>query len=274
MEHILFKESLLEYGRARVALMKGWFFKFIFFFLVSLASLLATDLGAPKYDSAVFNEEGWKKDRVIKGFTIYVREESDSEVLKIRAVGTLEAPLPSLMANLRDVESATDWTPDLLKKTTLDEISDLEAITYSLTAMPWPLYDRSLVLHNVLKLDKKRKLLVVHSRSVQHKDAPKSDDAVEAYMSYSYIAIRPVGLDKSYIEFIAAIDPKGSIPSWIVNFFQKKWPATFLRAMEKRSREFSPPLKPGLTKMMNDLLREMKLPTNYFEPLREASYDR
>ena len=223
------------------------------------------------YNNSSEDGENWKIDRVSNGFTVYVSKSKSSGIVEIKVVGVLKAPLPAVMANLRDVEGAVEWTPSLIRRITVGKDSDTEAITYSVTDMPWPISDRSLIIRNQLKLDKKNKLLVVHSNSVEHSDAPESKGTVEAYMTYCRVALRPVGVAQSHIEFSAAVDPKGSIPIWIVNFYQKKWPVTFLKALEKRSRRPSPPLRPGLEKMLGALLKEMKLPSNYFHPPKRAN---
>ena len=93
----------------------------------------------------------WKKYKVIKGLTVFVRNMSHTKMVSIKAVGILEASLPALMSNLRNVKSMPEWLPEVSKKYVVEEPGPLEAITYSLNSMPWPFYDRVLVMHNELK---------------------------------------------------------------------------------------------------------------------------
>lgn len=211
----------------------------------------------------------WKKDRIRRGFTVYLRDEKEakSDILPIKVEGVLNAPIDSIMENLRVVEGSETWTPDLLKKTTLKDLGPREAITFSLTDMPWPVYDRRLVLHNKLLLDKKRKLLFVLSRTVPFDGAPIPERTVEAFVGYSNMGFRPLNKKQTYVELTAFIDPRGSIPSWIINFYQTSWPIDFLEAIEERANEHNKSLRPGLQAMLDELLDLMKWDAKTYTPL-------
>lgn len=211
----------------------------------------------------------WKKERERRGFTVYTRDPSEVEtdILPIKVEGIIDAPIEFIMENLRTVEGSETWTPDLLLKTTLKDLGPRAAITYSLTDMPWPVYDRRLVLHNKLHLDKERRLLFVLSKTVEHDKAPKPDRTIEAFVGYSNMGFRPVSKDRTYVELTAFIDPRGSIPSWIINFYQKSWPIDFLKAIEVRANKHQKPLRPGLQSMLDDLLKEMKWDQKTYTPL-------
>ena len=205
-------------------------------------------------------DKGWKKHPSKRGYSVYTREESNSDIVGIRVEGVVNAPIESILSNMRLVEGSEKWTPALRKKVTIKNTSDLEAITYTLNKMPWPLWDRELILHNILKLDKEKKLLYVLSKSV-HKDYPnypKEKETIMADIRYSNMGFRPIGPNKTFIELTAFVDPKGSIPAWMVNFYQKKWPIKFLTAIEKRANVHKPPLLPGIQAMLDDLRSVMK----------------
>jgi len=206
------------------------------------------------------NESDWVKHTSEKNFNVYTRKVSDSDIVGIRIEGKVKAPIESILSNMRLVEGSEKWTPAVRKKVTIKNISDLEAITYTLNVMPWPLWDREIVLHNILKLDKKKKLLFVQSTSV-HKDYPnypKTKGTILADIRYSNMGFRPLSANETFIELTALIDPKGSIPSWMVNFYQKKWPIKFLRAIEKRANLYKPPVLPGIQKLIDELRVLMK----------------
>ncbi len=226
-------------------------------------SLLAS---SPAILQALPKEQGrWVKDKVTKGYTIYLREGARTEILPIKVEGVLNAPIDVIMETLRQVDGSEEWTPDLIKKSTLEDIGPRAAITYSLTDMPWPIYDRRLILHNELYLDKKKKLLFVISKTVPFRNAPAPKKTIEAFVGYSNMGFRPVDLDKTYVELTAFIDPRGSIPSWIINFYQKSWPIKFLEALEARSKTHRVKLRKGLLPMLEGLLKEMKWQKGEFD---------
>lgn len=201
-------------------------------------------------------QKGWVKDRIIQGYTLYTRDEKNSDIVGIRIEGVLKAEIASILANLRQVEGSEDWTPALLKKKTIKNISDLEAVTYSLNHMPWPLWNRELILHNQLHLDRERKLLYVISKSV-HDDFPhypRKKETVMADLRYSNVGFRPVGADKTFVQLTAFVDPKGGIPSWMINFYQKKWPIKYLKKIERRASRTKPKLLKGIRELLDELL--------------------
>jgi hypothetical protein len=210
-------------------------------------SLIAVDFTKP--------HTGWKKDRVVDGYTIFSRDEKNSDIVGIKVEGVMNAAIEPLMGNLRAVEGSENWTPSLVVKKTIKDISDLEAITYTLNDMPWPLWHREFILHNKLMLDKERKLLYVMSKSV-HQDYPnysRAKKSVMANVGYSNFGFRPIGPNKTYVELTVFVDPRGQVPTWIINFYQKKWPLKYLKSIEKRANVHKPALLKGMKVILDEL---------------------
>lgn len=211
----------------------------------------------------------WEKDSEIDGYTTYKSVGAKTEILPLKVEGILNAPIDSIMEHLRQVDGSENWTPDLIKKVTLKDVDPRTAITYSLTDMPWPVYDRKLVLHNQLYLDKNRKLLFILSKSVPFENSPAPKRTIEAYVGYANMGFRPIDRDRTYVELTAFIDPKGSLPAWLINFYQKSWPSKFLKALEARCQTHPVKLRKGLRPMLRDLLKLMKWDINYFDSVIE-----
>ncbi len=239
----------------------------LIFCALSLSSYALASDGPEIHAAKVNDPNQWKRDRVIRGFTVFTSQSSDSDIVPIKVEGEIEAPITAIMENLRTIEGSEEWTPDLIRKTTLEDLGPKKAITYSLTNMPWPLYDRVLVLENELFLDKGRKLLFVQSKTVNFDRAkiPHVKKTIEAMVGYSKMGFRPISKDKTFVEFTAWVDPKGSIPAWVINFFQKKWPVSFFEALEERCDDHSPALRPGLKAMLSELLVEMDWDPKLFD---------
>lgn len=239
------------------------------FFILMNLFLLSQGLFAEAEIRGVVDDGGWKEHKHKEGYTIYVRKKKSSGILPIKVTGVLEAPIDFIMESLRDVEGQVKWTPDLLKKYTLKDLGPKAAITYSLTNMPWPIYDRRLVLHNELFLDKERKLLFVISKSVPFPNTPQPKKTIEAHVGYANMGFRPINKNQTYVEFTAFIDPRGSIPTWVINFYQQGWPIDFLDALEKNAQQNPKTLRPGLRDMLSQLLKEMNLDQNMFNRLAQ-----
>jgi len=215
-----------------------------------LLLLLCPFAAQSAYEASYHDERLWKKVSEKNGLKLFMRKEKGTKILGFKIAGILMSPVENILATLRDVELSTEWTPGLISKITLHETSDEEAITYSLNKMPWPASDRELVLHNKLFLSEEKKLLYLITKSMEHASRPITNKYIRAFIGYSYMGIRPLGAHKTYFEWTIFADPRGWIPAWMVNFFQKKFPIKFLQRLEKRSNEKVLVLKPGLKRLL------------------------
>lgn len=223
----------------------------IFLFLtMPLLSLAADDL--PAQYCLVQNK--WKPIFKKRNITVYSQKTQDSDVLALRATGILKAPIDQVMEVLRKVEISKEWIPHIDTKFSVKELSDLEAVTYSVNPLPWPFADRSLLLHNRLRLDSVRKSLVVDVYSISPETIHVKEKHVRAVMYCGHVFIRPAGGEKTELEFILLLDPRGHIPVWLVNMTQKSLPYDFLTALEKKAGQTSYELRPSFKEMLDKLI--------------------
>jgi hypothetical protein len=233
--------------------------------VLSSSNAVIRGAGDPQRYPTAPKEGKWVKEKSSNGFTIYTRDGVKTDILPIKAEGVINAPIDRILEVLRRVDGSERWTPDLIKKTTLQDLGPRAAITYSLTDMPWPIYDRRLILHNELLLDKKKELLFVMAKTVSFNGAPQPKKTIEAFIGYANMGFRPVSKDSTYVELTAFIDPRGSIPSWIINFYQISWPVGFFKALEKEASKEEIVIRPGLKEMLVDLLKIMQWDTKTFD---------
>lgn len=198
------------------------------------------------------NLHGFSQDKVSKEIFVEKIELQFSDFWAFRATALMDANIDHVLTTLRDVEGSKEWTPALIEKRTLKDVSDVAAVTYNDNDIMWPATDRDLVLHNELYLDKEHKLLVIEAKSTENL-VPLKNDRVRAFMHEGLIALRPYDKSKTWIEIYIHVDPKGSLPAWLVNHYQKNWPKDFIQALEKRSQTNSKPMRPGIKKALVSL---------------------
>lgn len=223
--------------------------------LISTASapVHAQDALADRFSIAA---DRWEEIRQQGGITVYSQKVPVSDVLAFRATAFLNAPVEQVMEVLRRVDITGEWMPDISVKYAVREWSDFKAVTYSINLMPWPFADRELLLMNRLRLDPIRKYLVVEVysvESVEDEKIPVAKGKVRANMYCGETMIRPGREGQTEVEMILFVDPKGFIPAWLVNIFQKSLPYNFLKALEKKAATTDYPLRPSYQKLLNDL---------------------
>ena len=200
----------------------------------------------------------WKQIRQHGGITVYSQRVPVSDVLAFRATAVLNAPVEQVMEVLRRVEITGEWMPDISVKYAVKEWSDFKALTYSINEMPWPFADRELLLMNRLRLDRIRKFLVVEIFSVEDEKIPVAKSNVRAHMYCGETMIRPGREGQTEVELILFVDPKGFIPVWLVNLFQKSLPYNFLKALEEKAATSDYPLRPSFQVLLNGLKSSLR----------------
>ncbi len=190
----------------------------------------------PKWYLDQLKKEKWEFLFEQDNIFIYVREKKGSDYSAFKGVSVLKASIPNLLHILRNVEMSADWTPNLVYKKTIEDLSLFEAVTYNHNSLPWPVKDREMVMHSLLKMDYRNKRIEVISKSIDHKDAPSNKELIKAHITYSHLYLVPLREGDTIVDVDAHVDPKGWIPSWLVNMIQRNWPYEFLTRLEKKSQ--------------------------------------
>ncbi|MGK0367647.1 MAG: hypothetical protein ACI9QD_000785 [Thermoproteota archaeon] len=196
--------------------------------------------------------KGWKKLYSKSGLTFYSMTTKGSSLLKFRAKGILNTDTKETLAILRNVEENKKWDKNTKAKYTIENISDIEAITYSRSSIPWPFKDREFILRNKLSVNKKEMTLIVKSDSMVDKRSPKRKKYVRANINVIF-RIRPLK-NKTLVDMIIKVDPKGSIPHWVVNIVQKSMPYDFLTSITNYANKVTRVPNKGVMDLYNKLV--------------------
>jgi len=218
--------------------------------LVSSTALWAEDL---PYGRQCSMQGNWKELFARDGITVYSQRLEGSRLVAFRAEAVLEAPVGQMLEVLRRVDIIDEWMPDTREKYVLQVNSDLDIITYSLTQLPFPFAHREMVLRNSAWLDRERKYLVMDLYSVEFDGQPVKKRAVRAHMHCGEMNARPISERSTEVSMLLYVDPKGLIPAWLANMFQKKLPYNFLRALEKKASITDFEVRPQFQRLVKDL---------------------
>jgi hypothetical protein len=208
--------------------------------------------------SASIQAAEWKKIDDRDGVVIYSKKESNSKLMAFKGNTIVNMNLGKLLAVLRDVQTANEWDKNLRLKRTIEDISDIQAHTYSIVRMPWPFKDRDLVLDNKLYFDDKTKELVVIGNSIDRPDYPTFKKYIRARINYAEVRFTPINENQVRISLQAHVDPMGSIPTWIVNWVQKDMPYDFIKNLEKFSARYQGTPNKTVLKMMQQQEEALK----------------
>jgi hypothetical protein len=189
---------------------------------------------APKPKWEMFDEE--------EGVRCFRRDVAGSSVVALRGEGFVAAPIQRVASVLIDRKRSPEWIDRMVKTKVLRELSETESINWNHIKTPTPLKDRDFVFKSVLTTDPAKKQVTFRYFSVTDKLAPETDDYVRGHFQegkFELTVAERTNKDGSKTKgtLVVAeviVDPRGSVPTFIVNMVQKSWPHKTLTALRKQ----------------------------------------
>lgn len=147
----------------------------------------------------------------------------------------MKAPLLRVAAVLADVDRSREWVDSVVESRELRRISDTESISYSHVGSPPLVADRDFVLHGDLVVTPGRVEIRVKSVVADDIMPPGRYVRGDVHDSAFVLTTEPDGSTRVVAEIHA--DPKGSIPTWVVNLFQKGWAVKTIRSLREQVKK-------------------------------------
>lgn len=199
---------------------------------LALAGLAQADDAKPKWE--LFDEED--------GIKMYRHDVPGSSIVALRGEGFVAAPITRVASVLADRSRSTEWIDRLKRTKLLRQISETEAIEWDHITTPPPLKDRDFVFKTVITTDPAKKKVFFSYYSVTDPAAPESDDYVRGTFKsgrFELTVAERTNADGSktrgtIVNAQVEVDPRGSVPKFIVNMVQKSWPHKTLMALRKQ----------------------------------------
>ncbi len=176
------------------------------------------------------------------GVKCYRRDVAGTNVVALRGEGFVQAPIQRVASVIIDRKRSPEWIDRLVRTKVLRELSETESINWNHIKTPTPLKDRDFVFKTTLSTDPANKKVLIKYHSVTDKLAPETDHYVRGHFQagkFELTAVERTGKDGKKVKgtLVVAevlVDPRGSVPTFIVNMVQKSWPHKTLTALRKQ----------------------------------------
>ena len=175
----------------------------------------------------------WKKIGNPDGIDVFKKDITDSPIVAFKGQGVVKAPIVRLASILLDTSRATEWVDRLEEIRLLRRVSDLEYITYTHIATPLLMTHRDFVIRNRLRVDPKQNVFTLNLSSTQDPRAPHTDYVRGEIMDSSFM-LKPISETQTLVTAEIHTDPKGNVPKWAVNLFQKEWPYNTIQSLREQ----------------------------------------
>ena len=169
------------------------------------------------YATSLTDGNEWKLRKDKNDIKVYTRTHTDTGIVECKIETTVKTEISKLVKTINNVENYPAWMNKCESASVFNKINDSLRIDYIITAVPWPMKDRDIVLE-----------YRTVSNNNEHYEAtinaiteliPEKENIVrvkEAKGSWVFNKI-----DKNTVEITYQYygDPGRNIPSWLINMF-------------------------------------------------------
>ncbi len=181
------------------------------------------------------NEGAWVEVARSPDVTVYRKEIPGDPLFAYRGDATISAPLDKVVSVVIDSNRRAEWAERVKEARILKENSPTDRIEYLVTRVPWPLKDRDFVLHTRIIPDRAAKTLRILVESTEYPEMPESSKYIRGYVKQADFVLSSIKSGKATrVLSESHVDPKGSIPSWVINMIQKSFPRKSVANLTKQ----------------------------------------
>jgi hypothetical protein len=216
----------------------------------SLGKLVDMKSPSPAPDTFSDNLNGWELTSDEDGVKTYTKKESENSIIAFRGEKIIQVPIQKIATILNSLEYRKEWVDSKSENRIIDGAHTLNRIEYSRAHVPWPFQDRDFLFRAKVTIGHSPTSMLISMNSVEDSREPPHAGIVRGEIFHSYYFLTDVSDGKTPATRVVleiAADPKGSIPSWLVNLTQKKWPHRTLLAIDKCASQADLKISPEVT---------------------------
>ncbi|HYM24799.1 MAG TPA: START domain-containing protein [Vicinamibacterales bacterium] len=191
---------------------------------VCRSALVAAALWAAVYAAPA--GDAWKPVSSEHGVEIYRRTVPGSDVVALKGVGVVDAPVWKIASILLDTKRAPEWADSLKESRVLRRIGPTEYVEYNHIGLPLIIKDRDFVSEVQIEVDPAARTFALVYRPSGDGLASPTHNVRGEILAGRFEAVSLERGARTRLSAELQADPKGLLPTWIVNMFQRNWPLT------------------------------------------------
>ncbi len=181
--------------------------------------------------------DGWEQIADKEGVQVYRKSVPKSPLKSMKGVGVVDAPVATVALVLLDDARAPEWVDSLAESRVVRTLSVHDYIEYNHIAMPAICRDREFVTHVMLSSDPARKVGIIKSEPGSDPSVPPHPKRIRGTLA-SYYELKAIdGGTRTLLSIELHSDPKGWLPAWVVNLFQKDWARITIAGIRKQVKK-------------------------------------
>jgi START domain-containing protein len=198
--------------------------------MVLLSLLLALPVSAKN----PVDKDGWELISTKGEVQVFRRDNPGDKLKSLRGIGVVDQPVWKVALVLLDDDRAPEWVDSLDESRVVRQMGPYEYVEYNHIKMP-VVRNREFVTHVTMSVDAPQKIAVIRSEPIDDPTVPSRPKTVRGEIRGYYEMKSIDGGKRTLLTIELHSDPKGRIPAWIVNLFQKDWARETIAGIRKQS---------------------------------------
>lgn len=188
------------------------------------------------------------------GIEIFHREIIGSPIVALKGRGVIKAPLWKVASILLDTKRAPEWVDSLGESKVVRRLNTYNYIEYNHIRTPFIMKDREFISNVTIKVDSKSKKFALQYSPINELiSTPKSSKIRGQIVSGSF-DLKSLTSDSTILVAEIHCDPMGSVPKWIVNFFQRSWPHDTFQSLRRQVKKTDINIPPAFSDVLKQTL--------------------
>lgn len=175
----------------------------------------------------------WQQVSDDNGIQVYTIDLPNTNIVKAKAIVQIKSSLIRIRQELDDIDSRHEWVPFLKHSKLIIVKSSTQRLEYSLFSAPWPASNRDFV-YSLELVNESADQLIYEMRSVKTEAMPENENYIRGEIFESVYTLTKINENLTQVELSYHADPKGWLPSWLVNIIQRVLPYKILRNLRQR----------------------------------------
>lgn len=181
----------------------------------------------------------WEQLSDADGIQTFRKVVPGSPLVAFKGQGLIEAPVAKVAQIIMDVQRSHEWVDHVDDDKLVERRGDLEYRVYTrVSTPPIIMRDRDFVTHVKVEVDRVKKVVSFDIKSVEDARFPATSKYVRGKVTRGIFRLeaRNDG-NATFIEGEIEASPAGSVPAWVVNFFQKEWGRKTIQALRNQVKK-------------------------------------
>ena len=171
-----------------------------------------------------------------EGITVHRKQVPGSKVVAFRGETVIEAPIAKVANVLFDTSRKLEWVAKCAEARDLRWIAPMERIEYNATYSGFFLVkDREFVFRAKMLLNREKNQARFEMRSVEEDEGAPDVGRVRGFLDDSRYILTRMDANRTHVVVEIHADPRGAVPKWLVNLFQKSWPTITLSNIARQA---------------------------------------